>query len=84
MHSDCICCLYLLFLPPLSLSIDTETNASQEIDYTADDPAFAAKQPGKQNPLDACLYHLFFLPPACIRIWYCYCFIPYLMHSLFL
>ena len=71
MHSDCIFVVNLLFLPPSSSPIDPETDAAQETDYTVDDPAFAAEQPGKQTPLDACLYHLFLLPHACIR--FCYC-----------
>ena len=68
-------CFYLLFLSPSSSPIAPEADAAQETDDTTDDPSFAAELPGKQPPLDACLYHLFSLPPACIRICYCYCFI---------
>ena len=52
MHSDCIFAVNLLFLPPSSSLIAPETDAAQETDDTTDDPAFAAEQPGKQNPLD--------------------------------
>ena len=55
--------VFIVSSPPFS-PIASGTDAAQETEYTADDPAFAAKQPGKQNPLDACLYQLFFLPPS--------------------
>ena len=45
-----VACIYCFFSP--FSPIASETDAAQETDYTADDPAFAAKQPGKQNPLD--------------------------------
>ena len=43
--------VFIVSSPPFS-PIASETDASQETDYTADDPAFAAKQPGKQNSLE--------------------------------
>ena len=81
MHRRCIVAVNLLFLPPPSLPIDAETAAdAAEFDYTpdeqpSDEQALSAELPDKQPPLDACLYHLFSLPPACIRICCCYCFI---------
>ena len=45
--------LYLLFLPPPSLSIDAETAADVAVyDYVVDEPSLSKKFPGKQNPLD--------------------------------
>ena len=49
---DCICCLYLLFLPPLFSPVDPETDAAAEYDYAPDDQPLSAELPGKQNPLD--------------------------------
>jgi hypothetical protein len=68
-----IVAMNLLFLPPPSLSIDAETDADAvENDHApdeqpSDDQPLSAELPGKQNPLDAFRYHLFILPPACIR-----------------
>jgi hypothetical protein len=55
--------VYLLFLPPSSLSVDpdtddvpeTETDAETagdtvEYDYYADDPSLSVEQPGKHSP----------------------------------
>ena len=45
--------MYLLFLLPLSLSIDLVSADDVAVyDYVADDQAPSAEQPGKQNPLD--------------------------------
>ena len=45
--------LYLLFLPPPSLSIDAETaNDVVVYDYIVDEPSLSTELPGKQNPLD--------------------------------
>ena len=60
---------------PSSSPIAPETDAAQETDDTTDDPSFAAELPRKRPPFDACLHHLFLLPPACIRNCYCCCFI---------
>ena len=60
--------LYLLFLPPPSLSIDVDTAADvAEYGYVADDQVPFAEQPGKQTPLTHAFGTQFFLPPACIR-----------------
>jgi len=40
-------CFFSPFFP-----IASETDVAQETDYTAEDLSFAAKQPGKQNPLE--------------------------------
>jgi hypothetical protein len=68
MLCDCICCFYLFVSSPSSSPIAPETEAAQETDDTPDDSSFAAELPGKQPSLDACLYRLFLLPLACIRI----------------
>jgi hypothetical protein len=54
MHLCCILfALYLLFLPPPSLSIDPETaDDTAKYDYVVDDHTPSAELPGKQNPLD--------------------------------
>ena len=44
--------LFILFLPPLLLSVDPETAAAPEDYYTPDDSYHPAELPGKQNPLD--------------------------------
>ena len=54
---SCICvalfAVYLLFLPPPSLSLDPETaDDAAEYDYAVDDQTPSAELPGKQNPLD--------------------------------
>ena len=44
--------LYLLFLPPPSLSIDANTAGdTAEFDYVADDPSLSVEQLGKHSPL---------------------------------
>ena len=53
MHPCCIVAVYLLFLPPPSLSIAPETaDDAAEYDYVVDDQTPSAELPGKQNPLD--------------------------------
>jgi hypothetical protein len=48
--------VYLFVSSPSSLSVDPgieivlETDAASEVDYTIDDLAFAAEQPGKHPP----------------------------------
>jgi hypothetical protein len=45
--------VYLLFLPPPSLPIDSETaDYTAEYDNVVDDQTPSAELPGKQNPLD--------------------------------
>ena len=55
--------LYLLFLPPPSLSIDAETADDVSVyDYVIDEPSLSAEQPGKQTPLThAYITHYFSL-----------------------
>ena len=75
--------LYLLFLPPPSLSIDVDTVADVAVyGYVVDEPSPLGR--ASQTPLTHAFATQFFLPPACIRIRYCTCLIPILMHSLFL
>jgi hypothetical protein len=72
-----IYCFFPLFLP-----IAPETDAAQETDYAAEDPAFAAEQPGKQTPLThAYITYSFSLLLAlefATALFY-----PILLHSLF-
>ena len=45
--------VYLLFLPPPSLSIDLETtDGNAEYDYVVDDQTPSTELPSKQKPLD--------------------------------
>jgi hypothetical protein len=45
---------HYLSISPLStiLSVDPEAAVDLEYDYVDDDPSYAAKLPGNQNPLD--------------------------------
>ena len=53
MHPSCIIAMYLLFLPPPSLTIAPETaDDAAEYDYDVDDLTPSAELPGKQKPLD--------------------------------
>ena len=73
--------MYLLFLPPSSLSVDpdtddipeTETDAETagdtvENDYYADDPSLSVEQPGKHSPLFDHPDIAYILSTACIRV----------------
>ena len=64
--------LYLLFLPPPSLSIDAETTDDTAVyNYVVDDPSISKEQQGKQTPLEhSDITHL---SPSysCIRFFYC-------------
>ena len=52
MHLCCICMpLFILFPPPLLLSVDPETAAAPEDYFTPDDQYHPAELPGKQPPL---------------------------------
>jgi hypothetical protein len=78
--------LVFIYFLPLFSPVDSETDAAPEYDYApdeqlSDDQPLSAELPGKQNPLDAFRYHLFILPPACIRIATALLY-PILMHSL--
>ena len=47
--------VYLFVSSPTSLSVDlvpADTAAAADLVYIPGDPSFAAKQPGKQNPLE--------------------------------
>ena len=51
MHPRCIVAVYLLFLPPPSLSIAPETADDPAVyDYDVDDQTPSAELPGKQKP----------------------------------
>jgi hypothetical protein len=63
---------FIYYFFPLFLPIAPETDAAQETDYAAEDPAFAAERPGKQPPLTHTDITYFLLPPACIRNCRCY------------
>ena len=70
-----IVCLYLLFLPPPSLSIDVDAAADVAVyGYVDDDQIFSTELPGKHSPL---LDHFniahYLLSYACIRNCCCYC-----------
>ena len=52
MHCVTLFALYLLFLPPPSLSIDPETAADvAEYVYVIDEPSLSTELPGKPSPL---------------------------------
>jgi hypothetical protein len=61
--------LYLLFLPPSSLSIDAETTGdTAKYDYLTDDPSLSVEQPGKHSPLFDHPDIAYILSTACIRV----------------
>ena len=81
--------VYLLFLPPPSLSIDAETDADAvDYDYApdeqpSDDQTPSAELPGKQPPLTHAYITYSLFPLLALEI-AAVLFYPILMHSLFL
>ena len=81
---DCICCLYLLFLPPPSLQIDPETaDDPPEYNYVIDDQPLSAELLGKQPPLTHAYITYSFSLLLALEI-AAALFYPILMHNLFL
>jgi hypothetical protein len=63
--------VYLFVSSPFSLSVDPDTDvipvvdATPEVDYTVEDKAFAAEQPGKHPPLNMPISPI--LSPSCLH-----------------